>query len=76
MATFLQINNLSKQYGPHVIFDDASLTITEKQKIGVIGRNGAGKSTLFKMIIGGIGLTEPETTDSLNKIKAREGALK
>lgn len=51
MATFLQINNLSKQYGPHVIFDNASLTVTEKQKIGVIGRNGAGKSTLFKMII-------------------------
>ena len=52
MQTFLQINNLSKSYGPHVIFDDASLTVTEKQKIGVIGRNGAGKSTLFKMIIG------------------------
>lgn len=35
-----------------MIFDRASLTVTEKQKIGVIGRNGAGKSTLFKMIIG------------------------
>jgi ATP-binding cassette subfamily F protein 3 len=30
----------------------ASLSITEKQKIGVVGRNGAGKSTLFKIIIG------------------------
>lgn len=51
MATFLQINNLNKSYGPQVIFKDASLTVTDKQKIGVIGRNGAGKSTLFKMII-------------------------
>ncbi|GAB4146693.1 MAG: ABC-F family ATP-binding cassette domain-containing protein [Patescibacteria group bacterium] len=35
-----------------MLFDGASLSISEKQKIGVIGRNGAGKSTLFKMILG------------------------
>ena len=52
MATILQINGLTKAYGPQVIFDRASLTISEKQKIGVIGRNGAGKSTLFRMIVG------------------------
>lgn len=58
MPTFLQINALSKSYGPQVIFEHASLTVTDKQKIGVIGRNGAGKSTLFKMIVG------DETPDS------------
>ncbi len=52
MSTLLTIENLRKAYGPHSIFDDASLHIDAKQKIGVIGRNGAGKSTLFKMIVG------------------------
>ncbi len=47
----LQILNLRKTYGPKVIFDEANVSITEKVKIGVIGRNGAGKSTLFKMIM-------------------------
>jgi ATP-binding cassette subfamily F protein 3 len=52
MPTLLQINNLCKSFGPRAIFDDLTLTISDKQKIGVIGRNGAGKSTLFKIIIG------------------------
>ncbi|MBT7007649.1 ABC-F family ATP-binding cassette domain-containing protein [Candidatus Falkowbacteria bacterium] len=52
MSTLLQITNLSKAYGPHVILDKVNLNIIEKQKIGVFGRNGAGKSTLFKIIIG------------------------
>lgn len=29
-----------------------TLSIAEKQKIGVIGRNGAGKSTLFRIVMG------------------------
>jgi ATP-binding cassette, subfamily F, member 3 len=48
----LQIRDLHKNYGEKIIFDGASVSIVEKQKIGVIGRNGAGKSTLFKMIMG------------------------
>lgn len=52
MPTMLQVNHLKKSYGPRVILDDVTLTIAEKQKIGVIGRNGAGKSTLFRIIVG------------------------
>jgi ATP-binding cassette subfamily F protein 3 len=52
MSTLLQIDNLSKAYGPQVIFHGASLAVPAKRKIGVIGRNGAGKTTLFKMITG------------------------
>ena len=51
MATILQINGLTKAYGTQVIFENASLTVNDRQKIGVIGRNGAGKSTLFKIIV-------------------------
>ena len=47
----LQILNLKKTYGTKTIFEDANVVITERLKVGVIGRNGAGKSTLFKMIM-------------------------
>ena len=53
MKTLIQVNQLHKSYGSRTILDDASVTLTEKQKIGVIGRNGAGKSTLFRIITGG-----------------------
>ncbi len=52
MKTLLQLNNIHKAYGAQVIFDKASVAISEGQKIGVIGRNGAGKSTLCKIIAG------------------------
>jgi ATP-binding cassette subfamily F protein 3 len=48
----LSVRGISKSYGEKVIFENASVAITEKLKIGVIGRNGAGKSTLFKIIMG------------------------
>ena len=52
MAAILQVKNVSKAYGPCVIFDEASVTLRSDQKVGFIGRNGAGKSTLCKIIIG------------------------
>lgn len=52
MSTLLQVNNLHKSFGPRVILSNVTLTIAEKQKIGVIGRNGAGKSTLFRIVVG------------------------
>jgi len=47
----LQINELHKSYGAHVILDGASAAFSENQKVGIIGRNGAGKSTLCKILI-------------------------
>lgn len=52
MKTIIQLNDIHKSYGAQVILDGASLTITEGQKIGVIGRNGSGKSTLCNIITG------------------------
>lgn len=54
----LQLNDIHKSYGAHVILDGASASFLENQKVGVIGRNGAGKSTLCKIITG------HETADS------------
>ncbi|MGL5831223.1 MAG: ABC-F family ATP-binding cassette domain-containing protein [Candidatus Altimarinota bacterium] len=52
MSILLQINNLEMAYGTQVILDGANLTISENQKVAVVGRNGAGKSTLFRLIVG------------------------
>lgn len=48
----LTINNLSFYFGGRAIFDEASLQIKPKDKIGLIGLNGKGKSTLLKLIVG------------------------
>ncbi len=48
----LTINNLSFYFGGRAIFEEASLQIKPKDKIGLIGLNGKGKSTLLKLIVG------------------------
>lgn len=46
------IHNLSFYFGGRAIFDEASLQIKPKDKIGLVGLNGMGKSTLLKLIVG------------------------
>jgi len=46
------INNLSKNYGKKVLFEDISLNINRGEKIGLIGPNGAGKTTFFQLFLG------------------------
>jgi len=46
----IAINNLSYLIGGRVLFENASLHIKPKDKIGLIGLNGKGKSTLLRMI--------------------------
>ncbi len=46
------LENLSKAYGEHQIFNNASLTIERGDKVAFVGKNGEGKSTLVKCIMG------------------------
>ncbi|RDU36421.1 ABC transporter ATP-binding protein [Neobacillus piezotolerans] len=48
----LTVENLSKTYGEKKLFNGISFTISEKEKIGLIGINGTGKSSLLKIIAG------------------------
>jgi ATP-binding cassette subfamily F protein 3 len=48
----LSINNLSYYLGSRALYDEASLHIKPKDKIGLIGLNGTGKSTLLRIIDG------------------------
>lgn len=45
------VNELSKSYGDHVVFKDASMVIERGQKLAFVGRNGEGKSTMVKAIM-------------------------
>ncbi|MFN6433530.1 putative ABC transporter ATP-binding protein YbiT [Eubacterium callanderi] len=48
----INIENLSFSYGINEIFNQLSLSIQEKEMIGLVGRNGSGKSTFLKLLSG------------------------
>lgn len=48
----IAINNLSYLIGGRALYENASLHIKPKDKIGLIGLNGKGKSTLLRLIVG------------------------
>ncbi len=48
----LSIKDLSIAFGIHRLLDEASLSISNGERIGLLGRNGEGKSTLLKIING------------------------
>ncbi len=54
----ISIQNVSKQFGDQLLFEDLSLTIPRGAIIGIIGPNGAGKTTLFNLITG---VEQPQT---------------
>ncbi len=45
------VEDLSKSYGSHLVFANASLTLERGEKIAFVGKNGEGKSTLVKAIM-------------------------
>jgi len=48
----VELKNVSKSYPGRTILTGVSLLISQKTRLGLIGRNGAGKSTLIKLIAG------------------------
>ncbi|MDD2292649.1 MAG: ABC-F family ATP-binding cassette domain-containing protein [Bacteroidales bacterium] len=52
MASYLQVENISKSYGTKVLFDRISFNINEGDKIALIAPNGTGKSTLLSILAG------------------------
>ena len=52
MASYLQIENISKSYGPKVLFEKIGFNINEGDKIALIAPNGTGKTSLMKILAG------------------------
>lgn len=48
----INIEDLTKVYAERKLFDGASFSLQDGEKIGVIGINGTGKTTLLRMIMG------------------------
>lgn len=49
---YLDVQNLTKSFGAHVLFENISFSIAEGQKVGLVAQNGTGKSTLLSVITG------------------------
>lgn len=52
MEEIIRIQNLTKKFNTHTLFDTVDLSIYKGQSVVFTGRNGSGKSTLLKMIAG------------------------
>ena len=52
MASYLQIENISKSYGPKILFEKIGFNINEGDKIALIAPNGTGKTSLMWLLAG------------------------
>ena len=52
MPSYLQIENISKSYGPKILFENIGFNINEGDKIALIAPNGTGKTSLMRILAG------------------------
>ena len=52
MPSYLQIENISKSYGPKVLFQGIDFNINEGDKVALIAPNGTGKTSLLRILAG------------------------
>ncbi len=48
----ISINGLTVTYGSFTLLDNLNFHISERDKIGLVGKNGSGKTTIMKLING------------------------
>ncbi len=72
----LEINNLKKSYGKHLVLDDINIKVKYGEVFGLIGSNGIGKSTTIKCISSIIPFDEGEIKIDGHDIKKEEREAK
>jgi ABC-2 type transport system ATP-binding protein len=50
MMQAVELNNITKKYGPTVAVDNVSLSVNQGELFGLIGPDGAGKSSIFRVL--------------------------
>ena len=68
----LNLESISKSYGPKELFRTVSLGLDDTDRVGLIGVNGSGKSTLLKIIAG---LEQPDSGRVTVRAGVRVGYL-
>jgi ATP-binding cassette subfamily F protein 3 len=51
-AKAIELRRLDKAFGERIVLLDASATIMNGERVGIVGANGAGKSVLLRLILG------------------------
>lgn len=72
---FIEVNNLTKSYGNHLVLDNMSFTLPKGQVVGLFGPNGCGKTTLMKILTGLIHDYKGEVLINGNKPGAETKAI-
>ncbi len=52
MVNLVNLETVSKAYGPHILLDAVGIGVAAGERIGVVGRNGGGKTTLVSVLAG------------------------
>jgi ATP-binding cassette subfamily F protein 3 len=47
----ISFNNVSKNYGGQILYENASFILRPGDKVGLVGPNGAGKTTVFRVLM-------------------------
>ena len=81
----VEIRNLKKAFGDHVVLDGINLSVRPGEKVVVLGPSGSGKSTMLrcinelevptsgKIFVNGVEVTNPKT--DLNKVREHLGMV-
>ena len=59
----ISLDNLTVSYGGWTLFDNISLLLNPKDRIGLVGKNGAGKTTLLRLIVGDISMNNLDSDE-------------
>lgn len=50
----VELHNIGKSFGDHLLFEKFNYNIKRRERIGIIGKNGTGKSTFLQILTGQI----------------------